>query len=101
MNQTPDWVIFSTIIVGGGLTQLQTALGTLLPKQAGIIAAAVGLVVALAGFALLYYKAKNAPATAVVANAPIVTPSGAPTGATNISSTSAVLAPLQPPPVVN
>jgi hypothetical protein len=88
MNKTPDWVIFATIIVGGGLTQLQTALGALLPKQTAIISSVVGCIVALAGFALLYYKAKNAPAQAIVANAPIVTPSGMPTGAENVTTTT-------------
>jgi hypothetical protein len=95
--------------------QLHPGAPSVVPAWAIISSAIIGAVGTLSANLVRIFNVKaGAPAGAVLANAPIVTPDGTPTGATNISSTSDVLTPLDPkvpslalpapselPPVVN
>lgn len=78
-----SWVALLTLIAGGGLTALGTALGQLLPKQATIIMGVVGILGVVAGIILQAAQ----PAAKVVQDAPVVDNSGATVG-TNVSTTS-------------
>jgi hypothetical protein len=81
-----SWVALLTLIAGGGLTALGTALGQILPKYATIIMGVVGIIGIVAGIILQ----ASQPAAKIVADAPVVNSAGAQV-ATNISSTSTLL----------
>jgi hypothetical protein len=88
MKQNPPWFLIASIIAAGGLTALTQAFSAALPKYAGIISAVAAIVVAGAGVIVTYYQAINAPAVAVLKDAPVVNSAGEETGATNLSSSS-------------
>lgn len=84
-----------TVIVGGGLESLSQALGKAIPGDDTIIINITAVVVACAGVILGIINAANTPATSIVADAPIVSATGAPTGAVNVSTTSTL--PIEAP----
>jgi len=90
MNQKPPYVLIASIIAAGGLTAFTQAFAAALPKYAGIISAVASILVAGAGLVVTYYQAVNAPAVAVLKDAPVVTAAGQPTGDTNVSTSSNV-----------
>lgn len=80
-----SWIAVVGLIASGGLTSVVQALGNALPNEAKVIANISAVVVAIA--AVLYQLLQ--PAASIVADAPVVAPSGEQVG-TNISSTSTV-----------
>ena len=97
MTHKPPIYLIASLIVGGGLNLLTQSLGSALPNEAKLITNIVGVVVAISGFIVSYYQAVSAPATKVVADAQVVSPGTSnPTGATVVSTSSALLPANQP-----
>lgn len=88
MQQVPDWAIWATLAADGGFNVFFNSLSSALPSEAKLIASIGSIIAAIAVIAVMYYKAKYAPAQAVVKDAPIVTQDGTPTGALNVTTTT-------------
>jgi hypothetical protein len=84
-------------VAGGGLAAAAVASSAAFPQYSAKILAYSSIGVALAGLLLrLFFNKTGAPATSVVADAPIVTPANKPTEATVVSTTSTVFEPKAP-----
>lgn len=81
-----SWVALLTLIAGGGLTALGTALGQVLPKYATVIMGVIGILAVVAGIILQAAQ----PAAKIVADAPVVNPVTGNQVGVNISNTSTI-----------
>ena len=83
-----DWVSFLSFVASGGLATLLAAVGGAFPSQTQKIVAVGAIITALAGVLVrLFANPTGAPATAVVQDAPVVSPTGVQVG-TNVSTSS-------------
>lgn len=85
-----SWAAVATTIAGGALTGVAPLLGSLFPKQQVVFTSVFGpggLLILVTGF----FMQSQQPASKIVADAPVVNPDGSPSGATNVSTSSALL----------
>ena len=86
--RTLKWTKLTLYISGGGLSSVFAFFAIANPKNAQLWMAAGPALIGIAGALGALYPS---PAQAVVQDAPVVTPGGQLTGATNLSTTSELL----------
>ncbi len=75
MRHPVDLFAVATFVAAGGLAGLAEAIGALFPPKGPTIANSVAIaLVSLAGLVRVAYNQTGAPATSIVAGAPIVPP---------------------------
>ena len=79
MKHSVDIFAVATFVSAGGLAGLAEAIGAFFPPKGPTIANSVAIgLCSLAGLIRVIYNQTNAPATSIVAGAPVVLPSKGP-----------------------